>query len=152
MSNFLVQQATIEDLEELSHLFNEYRIFYQQTSDINRAKAFLFDRFEHRESVIFLVKEIESLKAVGFTQMYPSFSSVSMKRIWILNDLFVLDEFRRNGVAQLLLDAAKNYAIQTKAKGIELATAFDNNKAQKLYERNGYIKDDALFHYFLSGL
>lgn len=152
MGNFLVQQATIEDLEELSHLFNEYRIFYQQTSDINRTKAFLFDRFEHRESVIFLVKEIESLKAVGFTQMYPSFSSVSMKRIWILNDLFVLDEFRRNGVAQLLLDAAKNYAIQTKAKGIELATAFDNNKAQKLYERNGYIKDDALFHYFLSGL
>lgn len=149
MNPIVVQQATIENLEELAYLFNEYRIFYKQESDVERAKTFLFDRLELKESVIFLAKEVESSNALGFTQLYPSFSSVSMKRLWILNDLFVLDEYRGRGVAQLLLDVARDYAIQSKAKGIELATAIDNVKAQRLYERNRYIKDNEFFHYFL---
>lgn len=151
MSNkIIVYQATIADLEDIAYLFNEYRIFYQQESDLEGAKAFLFDRLEHRESIIFIAKDRESNKPVGFTQLYPSFSSVSMKRLWILNDLFVGDEYRNCGVAQLLLDAARNYAILTKAKGIEFATAIDNVKAQRLYDRNGYQKDEGFIHFYLS--
>ncbi|WP_306304762.1 GNAT family N-acetyltransferase [Paenibacillus pini] len=131
MNPFIVKQATIEDLEEVISLFNEYRIFYKQESDLEGARCFLFDRFEHRESVIFLVKESESNKPVGFTQLYPLFSSVSMKRSWILNDLYVVDEYRSRGIAQLLLDSAKIYAKQTKAKGLGLSTSNDNDRAQK---------------------
>jgi ribosomal protein S18 acetylase RimI-like enzyme len=151
MNNSLViSQATIKDLEELVILFNEYRIFYKQESDIEKARIFLFDRFEHRESVIFLAKDHELNKVIGFTQLYPSLSSVSMKRSWILNDLYVLERYRGRGVAQLLLESARDYAKQTKAKGLALSTAIDNEKAQRIYERNGYKKDQEFFHYYLS--
>jgi len=148
--SLIIKQATIEYLDEIASLFNDYRVFYKQESDYEQAKAFLFDRFVHRESTIFLAIDSNNNKAVGFTQLYPSFSSVSLKRSWILNDLFVREEYRRCGVAQLLLEAAKSHAEQTQSKGLELSTAVTNAIGQRLYERNGYKKDEEFYHYYLS--
>ncbi|WP_234410612.1 GNAT family N-acetyltransferase [Caldalkalibacillus mannanilyticus] len=146
----IVRQATIEDLEEVAILFNEYRIFYKQKSDLEGARQFLFERFEHCESILFIATDTELNRQVGFAQLYPSFSSVSMERSWILNDLYVALEYRRRGVAQLLLDSVKSFAKKTKAKGIGLSTAIDNERAQRIYERNGYKKDEKFFHYYLN--
>lgn len=143
----LVKQATIEHLDALTDLFDEYRVFYQQESDREGAKKFLFDRFVNRESILFLVTDGEN--SIGFTQLYPSFSSISMQRSWILNDLYVRDEYRNRGAAKLL-EAAKTYAIQTEAKGLGLSTAISNVTAQRLYERNGYKMDTDFYHYYLS--
>ncbi|MCD9021837.1 GNAT family N-acetyltransferase [Cohnella silvisoli] len=151
MSNALiVSQATINDLDVLAVLFNEYRIFYKQQPDLDKARAFLFDRFEHSESILFIAKDPDVYLTVGFLQLYPSFSSISMKRSWILNDLYVSETYRGRGVAQLLIDAAVEFAAQTKAKGLALSTAIDNEIAQKIYERNGFRKDDVFFHYYLT--
>ncbi len=146
--SFHIKQATINDLPLIIDLFDEYRIFYKKPSDKAGAKKFLFQRFQHGESIIFLAKENEI--AVGFTQLYPIFSSVSMQRVWLLNDLFVITSQRKKGIAEQLMNAAKDFAILTEAKGIELSTAIDNAAAQNLYERLGYKKDDSYMHYFLS--
>lgn len=143
----VINEATMDDLEEVVILFDQYRIFYGQESDRDNARIFIADRIEHNESVILLTK-VEGENA-GFIQMYPSFSSVSMKKLWILNDLFVIDKYRRKGVAQSLLDEAAKYARKTNAKGIELSTAINNDIAQRLYERNGYEKDEVYVHYEL---
>ncbi|MFD1181009.1 GNAT family N-acetyltransferase [Paenibacillus timonensis] len=108
------------------------------------------ERLGRRESVVFLAIEPVSGGAVGFTQLYPSFSSISMKRVWILNDLYVREEYRNQGAAKLLLEAAKSHARQTDAKGLELSTAMTNVRAQRLYETIGYERDTAFYHYFLS--
>ncbi|UNK16931.1 GNAT family N-acetyltransferase [Paenibacillus sp. N3/727] len=147
---FIVREATIEDLDGIAVLFNHYRTFYKQDSDLEGAKAYLSERFEQRESVIFTIIERSSDQYAAFTQLYPSFSSISMQRSWILNDLYVHEDYRKQGVAQLLLDAAKSYAQETKSKGLSLSTAADNVIAQKLYERNGYVKDEGFFHYDLN--
>ncbi|UNJ81265.1 GNAT family N-acetyltransferase (plasmid) [Bacillus sp. CMF21] len=141
-------QATIEDLEGVSNLFNFYRVFYQQTSDIEGAKTYIKKRLESKDSVIFVVKDKQ--KYVGFTQLYPAFSSISMKRAWILNDLYVDAEARKQGIGELLLYKAKEYAIETGAKSISLSTAPDNYSAQRLYEKNGYIRDSQFYQYELS--
>jgi ribosomal protein S18 acetylase RimI-like enzyme len=145
-----VSQATIDDLEQLASLFNEYRIFYKQGSDVEKARVFLFDRIENKESIIFVVKDCERNIAIGFTQLYPSFSSISMKRSWILNDLYVLEAHRGRGAAQRLLDTARDYAKQTNAKGLALSTAIDNERAQQIYERNGYERDNEFYNYYLT--
>ena len=88
--------------------------------------------------------------ALGFTQLYPSFSSVSTKRLWILNDLFVSDEARRFGVARALMEKARIFAIETDAKGLILETALDNEPAQALYESLGYTRDDEYYRYLLN--
>ncbi|MBS4178325.1 GNAT family N-acetyltransferase [Lederbergia citrea] len=142
-----VYQATVEDLEGVSNLFNLYRVFYQQTSDLEGAKAYIKKRLENQDSVIFVVKEKQ--KYVGFTQLYSTFSSISMKRAWILNDLFVDGEARKQGIGELLLHKAKDYAIESGAKSISLSTAPDNYYAQRLYEKNGYIRDSQFYHYEL---
>lgn len=149
MATYEVKQATIEDLHDLADIFNQYRVFYGQESNVDQARCFLFERFEHRESIIFIVRESSSNVIGGFTQLYPSFSSISLERLFILNDLFVREESRKHGIGQLLLDAAKTYAQQMNAKGLGLSTAIDNHQAQRLYERNGYEKDEAFYHYFL---
>ncbi|MEM7381595.1 MAG: GNAT family N-acetyltransferase, partial [Bacteroidota bacterium] len=85
--------------------------------------------------------------AIGFTQLFTSFSSVSMQAVYILNDLFVDPEYRKQGVGELLLNRAKDHCIEYNYKGLALETAVDN-PAQKLYERLGWVKDSHCFHYF----
>ncbi|PEJ60664.1 GNAT family N-acetyltransferase [Bacillus sp. AFS002410] len=143
-----VVQAKSEHIVEVAKLFDQYRQFYKQESNVNEAINFITERINNKDSVIFIVKEGE--ESLGFTQLYPTFSSVSMKKLWILNDLFVTEAARKKGVAQMLLDAAKGFAINTKAKALDLQTAIDNKSAQALYEKNGYQVDKEFFSYSLN--
>ncbi|MVP02596.1 GNAT family N-acetyltransferase [Paenibacillus lutrae] len=147
--NFEVRQSTIGDLNEVAEIFNQYRIFYGQDSDVERARQFLFDRYEHRESIIFIVQDVLQKRLAGFTQLYPVFSSISLERSYLLNDLYVQEEYRKQGVGHLLLEAARDYTAQMRGKGLELATALDNERAQRLYEQHGFVKDEEYLHYFL---
>lgn len=143
-----IHLATIEDLEGVSNLFNSYRVFYEQPSDLEGAKKYIKERLENEESAIFVVKDNQ--KYVGFIQLYPTFSSISMQKAWILNDMFVDLEARKQGIGQMLIQQAKDYALKTSAISIVLETAPDNYAAQKLYEKNGYVRDTQFYHYELS--
>lgn len=147
---YSVVQATIHDLNDLVPLFDLYRVFYKQPSNLEGAKEFLFNRFDHAESVIFVARAASDGKAVGFAQLYPTFTSLSMKRSWVLNDLYVREEHRREGIAERLLHQVKEFTAQTKARGVALSTAPDNVKAQSLYEKHGFVKDDEFYQYFLT--
>ena len=142
-----IHQALITDLEGVSRLFNEYRIFYGQPSDLMGATLFLKERMTMKDSIIFTAKIGD--RYAGFVQLYPSFSSVSMKRTWILNDLYVSEDARREGAGQALMDAAIRLCKETNAKSVTLQTAPDNGKAQRLYEKNGFHIDDAYLSYTL---
>lgn len=144
----VIAQATLDDASEVASLFDAYRVFYGQASDIALATAFITERLENQDSVIFLANAED--EPVGFTQLYPSFSSVSAQRTWILNDVYVAETARRAGVAKQLMTAAKQHAIQTNAKGISLATAVDNAAAKALYAALGYKENDAFDYYFLA--
>jgi len=149
----IVVLAGMEQLDEAAVLFDQYRSFYGQAPDLEGARAYVQERLSHGDSVIYLaVNETAGgrREAAGFLQLYPSFSSISMKRTWILNDLFVVEGWRRRGVAQLLLDQARTHALATGAKGLELSTAVANQDARRLYERNGYVRDEAFLHYSLT--
>jgi ribosomal protein S18 acetylase RimI-like enzyme len=143
------RRAGREDLDELAALFDAYRVFYDQPSQPERARAFVRERIEQGDSAIFVV-EGEGGELQGFTQLYPSLSSVSMARIYVLNDLFVAPEARRGGVARALMQAAHDFARQSGAVRVSLATATDNVSAQPLYESMGYRRDEAFFHYDLA--
>lgn len=132
--------ATAAQLEQVSRLFDQYRVFYQQASDIDAAKRFIAERIALEESVIFLA--MKNGVAIGFTQLYPSFTSVGMARIWILNDLFVHEAHRNKGVAQMLMEHAIDYSKTTGRKKIVLSTAYDNTNAQSLYEKLGFSRED----------
>ena len=139
--------ASLKHLEEVSRLFDKYRVFYQQPSDMEAAKKFLQERLQKNDSTIFLASNRGNM--LGFTQLYPSFSSVSMKRVWILNDLFVDEAYRGKGAAQLLMNAAEEFARETGAIRIVLATQISNVVARSLYVSRGYIKDEDFYHYAL---
>lgn len=141
-------EAKIEDINGITSLFNDYRVFYKQPSDIEGAKTYIKERLENEESVIFVVKKDQ--KYIGFAQLYPAFSSISMKRTWILNDMFVDSQARGQGIGQMLLEKVKEYAAAAGAKSVVLETEQDNFGAQKLYEKNGYVRDTQFFHYELS--
>ena len=99
-------QATIDHLNDLVPLFDAYRIFYRQPSDRKAAKDFLYKRLTKNDSIIY-VAFVDKI-AVGFTQLFPSFSSVSMQPLYILNDLYVDKEFRKQGIGGALLNKAKD--------------------------------------------
>jgi ribosomal protein S18 acetylase RimI-like enzyme len=130
-------------------LFNEYRVFYEQASDLEDGRQFILERMKSKQCVIFLAIESQKKYAVGFVQLYPSFSSVSMKKLWILNDLYVDTSVRQRGIAKKLMETAKHYAIDTGAKSLILETSGNNHQAKKLYETLGYKKDIQHDHYEL---
>ena len=141
----IVSQVGLDGIESVAPLFDEYRRFYKQTSDLPGARLFLQDRVSKNESVVFVARL--NRKPVGFTQLYPSFSSVRMKKIWILNDLFVLPEVRKQGVATTLINAAVSLARETGAHHLVLSTA-KVNPAQKLYRHYGWKLDDEFDQFY----
>ena len=141
-----VRSARPEDLGEIARLFDAYRGFYHQPSDRVAAERFLRERFARGDSFIF-VAERASGGLAGFTQLYPSLSSVSLARIFVLNDLFVDPDARRSGIGRALLEAAHDFARKQGAVRVTLETARDNTSAQRLYEGLGYERDTAFFRY-----
>jgi len=134
-----IRRGTIDDIEEIANLFDAYRVFFEQGSDLSLAQEFLGNRLSNSESVIFCAYTSDE-RCVGFAQLYPSFSSVSAKRIWILNDLFVSESARGMGIGTKLLSEIEGFGEETQAKGVLIETTVSNIGAQKLYESNGYQK------------
>ncbi len=139
--------ATLDQLEDLVPLFDGYRVFYGQPSDFERARTFLRERMYLRESVVFLAY-VEK-QAVGFTQLYPSFSSVTTERLWILNDLYIIPDMRGQRIGEKLLHRAAEFSRSFGAKGLSLSTELSNKIGQKLYERVGFERDTEFYYYFL---
>jgi ribosomal protein S18 acetylase RimI-like enzyme len=141
-----VVRATLQDVDRLVPLFGAYREFYHRPADPEGSRRFLTERLTREESVVYLAEE--GAATLGFTQLYPTFASLSMKPWWVLYDLYVIPAARRRGVASLLLTQAKQLARDTGADGLSLETARDN-PAQKLYESHGWKRDEIFLHYEL---
>ena len=138
-------QATIDHLNDLVPLFDAYRIFYRQESDKKAAKDFLYKRLTKNDTIIYIA--YIDKKAVGFTHLFPSFSSVSMQPLYILNDLYVDKEFRNKGIGVALLCKAKELCKEKNYKGLALQTE-RSNPAQYLYESLGWKKDKDLQYFW----
>jgi GNAT superfamily N-acetyltransferase len=146
-----ILQAYTRHLSLIVDLFDEYRQNLSQPPNPEGARAFLAERLDKRDSVIFFASEGSGSfqRALGFSQLYPSYSSVWMKRIWILNDLYVLPECRGRGIAKALHDRARQLAVETRARGLAFFTAHGNDTARYLCETLGYVRDEKLHHFFL---
>jgi len=142
-----IRQATVADLFLLVPLFDAYRQFYRQPSDPERARRFLLARLVHNQSVVLLA--FDDARAIGFTQLYPTFSSGAMAPIFILNDLFVAPEARRRGTGSALLQAAAEYGRRIGALRLVLSTEVTNTTAQSVYERMGWKRDTVFCVYQL---
>jgi ribosomal protein S18 acetylase RimI-like enzyme len=136
--------AEASHLDLVAPLFDAYRQFYRQPADLGGARAYLAARLERGESAIFLalLGASDGTVAVGFTQLYPSYSSISLRAVWILYDLFVAAEARRSGVGRALLRHARAFAAGSGAGEMTLQTAVDNAPAQALYTALGWVRDD----------
>ncbi|BDC58801.1 GNAT family N-acetyltransferase [Bacillus altitudinis] len=140
-----IVRANENDLKQVSVLFDQYRQFYKQISNVEGAYHFLVERYRKQESILFVAKQGEQY--VGFVQLYPTFSSVAMKDAFILNDLFVINDFRQKGVGKELMKKAFSFANDKGARFICLETATSNIKAQQLYEKMGMTSDSSTQHY-----
>ena len=144
-----IRLAAPGDADAVAPLFDAYRQFYEQPPDRALARAFIAERLERGESVIFLAER--DGRPVGFVQLYPVFSSTARRpgRLWLLNDLYVAPEARQGGVGRALMMRARRLAEETGACGLELVTARTNTIGQRLYEAVGFHRDDAFLRYEL---
>ncbi len=145
----MIRTADENDVGQLTILFDSYRVFYGKQADPASAKDFLSQRLLQRDSVIF-VDEDDAGQLRGFVQLYPIFSSTRMKRLWLLNDLYVLEAARGQGISKLLIEAAKTWSRQTQSAGLLLETAKDNYIGNKLYPKTGFVLDTEHNYYFWS--
>jgi ribosomal protein S18 acetylase RimI-like enzyme len=139
------RRATEDDIESVAALFDAYRQFYRRAPDLELARQFIAARLRRNESVIFVAQTERGL--VGFTQLYPTFCSVSAASIYVLYDLFVSSEARGVGAGKALMLAAEAHAVATGATRMDLSTAIDNHVAQKLYESLGWVRDETYYVY-----
>ena len=149
MIDVIVRQAQPADLDLLVPLFEGYRAFYQCKPDAVSAREFLSMRLDRGDSAIFVAVDQSKSVGAGFVQLYPTFSSLRMRRAWILNDLFVEPGYRGLGVARQLMEAARVLAVETQSVTVTLETARDNHAARKLYESLGYQAEQTFMQYAL---
>jgi len=140
-----IRRAERRDLLQLTLMFNQYRMFYHQRQDLQGCKTFIKRRLENNDSFIFVA--VIDAQLVGFVQLYSSFSSVAMEKIYILNDLYVLDGFRNQSVANKLMIRAEEFANNNQASRLVLETHKNNVPAQNLYVKRGWKQDNDTFYY-----
>ena len=138
--------ATTADLPALVKLFEAYRAFYRQAPDRLGALQFLTERLRQKDSVIFMARFNDRM--VGFVQLYPLLSSLRLRRMWVLNDVFVLPEYRGLTIGRQLIDHCKEYARSTRALGLLLEAEKTNVQGNKLYQRTGFLLDKDHNYYF----
>lgn len=148
MNNYTIHQAGLADVTDLVNLFDLYRQYYGKSSDLAGAKHFLTERLQNHESVIFLARAQGD--PAGFTQLYPLFSSTRIKKLWLLNDLYVAEAFRGLGISKALLTISKDHAIKTNACGLILETEKTNLIANQLYQTMGWVRDLEHNYYFMA--
>jgi GNAT superfamily N-acetyltransferase len=141
-------RADASHLDKIASLFDAYRGFYGQPSNLPQSRDFIAERIARDESVIFFA-EGASGETLGFVQMFPTFSSIDAHRTWLLGDLFSAPAARGKGVGTLLMNTARDFARLSGAKGLTLETATDNYSAQRLYESLGYVRDPGYYTYCL---
>lgn len=146
----IVRRACSDDLSALAILFDEYRQFYQVQSEPELSYQFLKQRLENQQSVIFV--HIKDQQLTGFVILYLGFSSVACKHYYILDDVYVSPQFRRQGSARQLIDTAILFARHNAAFKICLRTELNNIRSHQLYESMGFIKDTEYqeYHYYLN--
>lgn len=144
-----ILQTNTQTIHKVVECFDLYRQFYGQESDRKACEAFLSERQDSSESVVFYAQNNDG-EVLGFTQLYPAFSSVSLRRDLILNDLYVHEDARGQGVARKLLTAARDHGEKVNSKGILLETDILNAKAQALYESFGFERVTDHYFYYLS--
>ena len=144
-------QAKASHIIPLVDLFDAYRIFYRKASDKKKAKDFLLARIASKESIIYLSKDTSSNTFSGFTQLYPLFSSTRMRRVWLLNDLYVLPEYRGRGISKLLIEQSKELARQTDAVGLMLETEKSNTIGNQLYPSTDFqLNEETNFYFWIN--
>jgi ribosomal protein S18 acetylase RimI-like enzyme len=141
-----IKKATIDDLGLIAPLFDAYRVFYRKESDLEGASTFIEERITNAESIIYLA--FSGTEVVGFTQLYPIFSSTRMKRIWLLNDLYINKNYRGRGISKMLLDKSKQLAKDTNAAAVILETEKSNDIGNRLYPSTGFTLENDVNHYF----
>ena len=146
MSESTIRTANISDLEQLAALFDAYRQFYGQASDLALAKAFIADRLHRKDAVIFVAKNSDK-NLIGFCQVYPSFCSVIAAKIGVLYDLYVDSSKRKTGAGRALMLVAHEYAANNGLARLDLTTAKTNHAAQALYESLGWVRDEVFYAY-----
>lgn len=144
-----IVQATLEHLDLLTPMFIKYREFYGELPFPESSRKFLETRLKRKESVIYLALADDEDKLLGYCQLFPSFSSLSLKRVWILNDIYVAEDARRMLVADRLLQTAKQMAKDSNAVRMRVATSVSNEAAQKTYESIGFREDTRFKNYTL---
>ncbi|QCX53552.1 GNAT family N-acetyltransferase [Elizabethkingia sp. JS20170427COW] len=142
----MIRTATLEDLGSLAMIFEKYRAFYQKPASLEASTLFLKNRIERHESVIYLA--LKNNKIIGFTQLYPLFSSTRLKRLWLLNDLYVEENYRGKGVATALINKAKQLCLETDACQLSLETSKTNKEGNIVYPKNGFVLDTTENYYF----
>ncbi|WP_074406395.1 GNAT family N-acetyltransferase [Aquimarina megaterium] len=145
--NIEIIETTIEELDVLTELFDQYMVFYKKPSDINKYRSYLKERLQNKEANAYLAIDDNTNNPLGFVLNYHSFSSVSLGRIVVLNDLFVMPEYRKKGIAERLINSAFDLAKQVGAIRVDLGTGKDNYTAQRLYEKIGFVKDEDFYTY-----
>jgi ribosomal protein S18 acetylase RimI-like enzyme len=143
-----IHAGELKHLPDLVPLFDAYRQFYKQASDLEGARAYLLERLSHGEATVFIA--YDGPRAVGFTLLYDTFTSVAMKPLCILNDLYTVPEARGKGAGTALIARAREHAVANGAFRLRLRTAHDNLTAQSVYEKLGFKRDEIYFTYDLN--
>ncbi|MET3697811.1 ribosomal protein S18 acetylase RimI-like enzyme [Bacillus oleivorans] len=144
-NDLLIRHAAIKDLSKIVPLFDSYREYFGQLKNPVKAEQFLFDRFQNLQSVIFIVEQGD--EAIGFAQLYPIFSSLSLQSVWLLNDFYISEGYRHKGAGKQLFAKVKEFAALTKAKSIELSVEHSNEHAWQFWEKQGFQIDKEFRYY-----
>jgi GNAT superfamily N-acetyltransferase len=134
-----------EDLPDLLPLVRGYADFYgvspTEKDLLSLSRALIAD--PAREGVQFIARTHDGT-AIGFATVFWLWSTLSARRVGLMNDLFVAPEGRGGGAADALIERCRVACREQGATRLTWQTAKDNARAQAVYDRIGGTREEWL--------
>ncbi len=144
MQNFTVRPLQEDDIGEW---FRLRKLLWDESTDAEH-KAEMLDIYEHKDTQLVLVAQLEDGKLIGFLEasIRPFVEDCHTDHVGYLEGWFVEEDFRRYGVGRKLVRGAENWARNKGCEEMASDSEIGNDLSLKAHLNLGYEETSRLVH------
>jgi GNAT superfamily N-acetyltransferase len=150
MHHITIRSATAADAETILHFIKGLAEFEKEPDAVKTTTADLLrDGFGEQPKFEVLIAQADN-EPVGIALFFPTYSTWEGRAGIHLEDIFVLEQWRRHGVGKKLIVELAKIAVARGCARLELSV-LDWNPAREFYHRLGITHQHEWLPYRISG-
>jgi ribosomal protein S18 acetylase RimI-like enzyme len=142
-----IRKSTPDEVAAIVRLMRDFAEYENLAEYCEITEERLFDVMFGNEAFVEGLVAFHEQQPVAYAMFYPYFASFRGQCGYYLEDIFIAEDFRRNGLGEAMVRIIARLAKQRGFERIDFQVLEWNTPAVKFYEKLGAIRDDSERHF-----